>query len=133
MDRLVRAAAARYPVVYGELDLPKPALMVLATLAGGEPVRQARLSERTGIDKATLVALLNQLEERGLARRAPDPADRRAHAVTITGAGERLLDRAVALAAADDFFAALSPSERATLDRLLGKLVAAHATPPRAT
>lgn len=127
MDRLVRAAAARYPVVYGELELPKPALVVLVALADDTAVRQARLSERTGIDKATLVGVLNQLEGRDLARRAPDPADRRAHAVSITDAGRALLDRAVALAAGDDFFAALSRTEHATLDRLLAKLVAAHA------
>lgn len=125
MDRLGRVAAARWPVVYGELGISKPALVVLVALTEG-PLRQARLSERTGIDRATLVALLNDLEAKRLARRAPDPADRRAHAVSITGDGHALLARAAELAAGDDFFAALTPDEHATLDALLAKLSAAH-------
>jgi DNA-binding MarR family transcriptional regulator len=126
MDRLVRAAAARHPVVYGELGISKPALVVLVTLAAEGPLRQARLAERTGIDKATLVGLLNELGDRDLARRAPDASDRRAHAVSITSTGRRLLDRAAELAAGDDFFAALSAQERETLNALLVRLVAAH-------
>ena len=126
IDRLVRAAAARYPEVYGELGISKPALVVLVALAAEGPLRQARVSERTGIDKATLVALLNELEDRGLARRAPDPSDRRAHAVSVTPEGRRLLDRAVELAAGDDFFAVLSAKERAALDDMLLRLLAAH-------
>lgn len=126
IDRLVRAAAARYPEVYGELGISKPALVVLVAVAAEGPLRQARVSERTGIDKATLVGVLNELEEQGLARRAPDPSDRRAHAVSVTAKGRRVLERATELAAADDFFAPLSAKERATLDDMLARLVAAH-------
>jgi DNA-binding MarR family transcriptional regulator len=126
VDRLVRVAAARWPLVYGELGIGKPALVVLVTLAADGPLRQARLSERAGVDRATLVALLNELESRRLATRAPDPGDRRAHVVSITAAGRRLLARAAELEAADDFFAALTARERRTLDTLLRKLLAAH-------
>lgn len=128
IDRLVRAAAARYPEHYGELGISKPALVALAALVADAPLRQARLAERIGVDKATLVGVLNELEEAGLARRGPDPSDRRAHAVTPTAKGERLLARAEKLAASDDFFAVLTPEERRTLDGLLGKLLAAHAS-----
>lgn len=126
MDRLVRAAAARYADVYGELGISKPALVTLVALAAEGPLRQARLSARTGIDQATLVGILNDLGERGLARRAPDPSDRRAHAVSVTAKGNRLLERAAVLAAGDDFFDALTARERATLDALLAKLADAH-------
>jgi DNA-binding MarR family transcriptional regulator len=126
IDRLVRVAADRWQEHYGELGIGKPALVVLVALATDGPLRQARLSEQTRIDRATLVALLNVLESRDLARRAPDPADRRAHAVSITDAGLALLARAAELEASDDFFAALTPRERATFDALLGRLLAAH-------
>lgn len=123
----MRVSAARWPLHYGELAISKPALVVLVALAtAGEPLRQARLSERTGIDRATLVRLLNELEERELAQRAADPADRRAHAVSITDAGRALLTRARELEASDDFFAALTPDERAAFDAALAKLAAAH-------
>jgi DNA-binding MarR family transcriptional regulator len=126
LDRLVRLGAARYADVYGALGIGKPALVVLVVLATEGPLRQARLSARSGIDRATLVALLNELEQRDLARRAPDPADRRAHAVSVTDAGRALLLHAAELEAGDDFFAALTPAERTTLDALLAKLVTAH-------
>ncbi|MDO8185581.1 MarR family transcriptional regulator [Conexibacter sp. JD483] len=126
-DRLGRIAAARWPQVYGELGIGKPALLVLVTLVReGAPLRQARLAERSGVDRATLVALLNELESRQLAARAPDPADRRAHAVSITDAGRALLLRALELERGDDFFAALTPAELTTLGSLLSRLLAAH-------
>lgn len=126
IDRLMRVAAERWREHYGELGIGKPALIVLVALATDGPLRQARLSEHTRIDRATLVALLNELESRGLAVRAPDPADRRAHAVSITEAGGALLLRAAELEARDDFFATLTARERATFDALLARLLAAH-------
>jgi len=126
MDRLVRIGTEHWTAVYGDLGLAKPALMVLVALAANGPLRQARLSEATHIDRASLVALLNDLEARDLARRAPDPDDRRAHAVSITPAGRRLLARAQRIQEADPFFDALSPEERRTLDDLLRRLIAAH-------
>ncbi|MBJ7328527.1 MAG: MarR family transcriptional regulator [Solirubrobacteraceae bacterium] len=125
-DRLNKFAAARYPEIYGELELPKPALMLLVVLAQHGPLRQARLSERSGIDKASLVGLLNLLQERGLIVRDADPADRRAHAVSITPDGVVLLERAAELAAGDDFLSALSVKEQQTLVELLARVVAAH-------
>lgn len=126
IDRLTRVAADRWREHYGELGIGKPALTVLVALATEGPLRQARLSERTRIDRATLVALLNELESRDLAVRAPDPADRRAHAVSITDKGFALLARAAELEAQDDFFAALTARERDAFDALLARLLEAH-------
>lgn len=54
------------------------------------PASQATLSGRTGIHRSDLVAVINELAERELVERAPDPADRRRNVVTLTpsaGAG----------------------------------------------
>jgi DNA-binding MarR family transcriptional regulator len=126
LDRVARLGAAHYPRVYGQLGIGKPALVSLAVLTAEGPLRQARLAERTGIDRATLVGVLNELEAQGLARRDPDPTDRRAHAVSATAAGRRLLVRAARLEADDDFFDVLTPAERGTLDALLARVIAAH-------
>ncbi len=136
MDRVVRLGAAHYPKVYGELGISKPALAALVAIAAAGPLRQARLSDASGIDRASLVAVLNELESAGLATRGPDPDDRRAHAVSVTAQGRKVLARARELAAQDGFFSVLSTDERATLNALLQRLVAAHApavTPRRAT
>src|SRR2546423_1434868 len=64
------------------------ALMVLAQLG---PLSQLDLSRRIGIDPRNLVAIVDQLEERGLAERRADPGDRRRRAVALTAAGGGLL------------------------------------------
>ncbi|MEX3581667.1 MAG: MarR family transcriptional regulator [Burkholderia sp.] len=53
----------------------------------GEAVRQVTLAEHVGIEGSSLVRLLDQLCAAGLARRAEDPADRRAKTVTLTDEG----------------------------------------------
>ncbi len=136
LDRLVRLGTTHYPQVYGELEISKPALVALVAIAAAGPLRQARLSDASGIDRASLVAVLNELESAGLATRGPDPHDRRAHVVTVTAQGEKLLARARELAEQDGFFSVLSADERETLNALLQRLIAAHApavTPRRAT
>lgn len=60
--------------------------------------------------------------------RAPDPADQRRNAVTLTDAGRRHLERLdVLIADAEaEFFAPLSPADRAELIRILKLVVWRH-------
>jgi DNA-binding MarR family transcriptional regulator len=97
---------------------------LLAALDQYGPSSQVDLGRYAGIDRSDVVATLNDLVARGLARREPDPADRRRNVVELTkrGAGTLIrLDRVV-----DDVQAAvlapLSETERRTLVRLLAKL-----------
>ncbi len=48
-------------------------------------LRQNALAERMGVEPMTLVGYLDRLEGRGLLRREPDPSDRRAKIVVVTG------------------------------------------------
>ncbi len=101
---------------------------VLATLAQFGPASQASLGRRSGIHLSDLVATINELAERELVERAPDPADRRRNIITITTAGRRQLrrlDRQVTRVQ-DDLLAPLSPAERDQLVRLLTRLLAYH-------
>ena len=108
-----------------------------ALLAGLEeygPLSQAALARRTGFDRSDLVEPLRDLERRGLARRRPDPRDRRRHAVTITAKGTRQLRAldARASAAQAELLAPLNGAERRELAGLLQRLVVHHTefTPP---
>jgi DNA-binding MarR family transcriptional regulator len=80
-----------------------------------------------GADRATVVALVDQLQRRGLVRRATNPSDRRAHALRATQAGRRLVKRADRLmdGCERDFLAGLEDQQRAalaaTLQTLLGR------------
>ena len=62
---------------------------MLATLNELGPASQSELSSRTGIYRNDLAAVINELADRGLVERAPDPADRRRNVVTLTGPGRR--------------------------------------------
>jgi DNA-binding MarR family transcriptional regulator len=102
---------------------------VLAALDEYGPASQATLSRRCGIDRSDMVATINELTERGLVERAPDPADRRRNVVTLTRKGHghlRKLDRLVA-EAQDELLVPLSPRERTQLVDLLTRIVDHHA------
>jgi DNA-binding MarR family transcriptional regulator len=69
-------------------------LAVLLVLAGHEPTSQLQAAQRLGIDRTTMVALLDTLEEKGLVSRHPDAADRRRNVVELTETGRDTLSRA---------------------------------------
>jgi DNA-binding MarR family transcriptional regulator len=84
---------AEWPVLRAN-DLTMWAYTVLAVLATGPMRTQAALARVTGADKTRIIAVLDDLQERGLIERRPDPADRRAHLLAITAAGRRSYSRA---------------------------------------
>ena len=85
---------------------------------------QQELVDRSLIDASSMVAVIDELEELGLAERRAHPGDRRKHAVHLTAGGRRTLERAreVAIETAKRTFAPLSASEVETLRGLLRKL-----------
>ena len=110
---------------------------VLAGLAEFGPSSQADLVRRIGIDRSDMVALLNRLESEGLARRAPDPEDRRRNSITITPRDSRTLRRLDARirAAQAKLLEPLAPDERERFVELLQRLLEHHegyrGDPPR--
>jgi DNA-binding MarR family transcriptional regulator len=101
---------------------------LLAALDEVGPASQAELSRRTMIDGSDMVATVNELAERGLVQRSPDPNDRRRNLVSITTAGRhhlRKLDQVIARAQ-DEFLSPLSTAERQHLIRLLTRIVDSH-------
>lgn len=96
---------------------------MLVLLTDG-PMVQARLSERLGVFKPAMVALVNDLEAMGLVRRMPHASDRRAVEVHLLPAGEQRIADAeeVSRRATDEFFAPLTVPERATFHALLARL-----------
>ncbi|HEY2673856.1 MAG TPA: MarR family transcriptional regulator [Rugosimonospora sp.] len=101
---------------------------LLATLDEFGPASQAALGRRTGIHFSDMVATINELADRELVDRAPDPDDRRRNVITLTPAGRRLLhrlDRRVAQIQ-DELLAPLSPPERDQLAELLGRILSHH-------
>ena len=111
------------------------ALMILGHV---ESIGQNELGNLTGIDPRNLVPVLDVLEERGLARRETDPADRRRHAVRLTPAGRQLLAKLQqsGATAEAELLRGLDIKQRGDLHQLLLKLlptVSAKGEPPSMT
>jgi MarR family transcriptional regulator, lower aerobic nicotinate degradation pathway regulator len=100
----------------------------LVALSESGPASQAELSKRTGIYRSDLVAVLNELAERGFVERAPDPADRRRNVITVTEPGRRHLRRLDKLITSlqDDLLAPLTGPEREQLTGLLARILEHH-------
>lgn len=116
-------------------DLTPPHAHALGMLRDG-PQRMRDLADRMACDASYITAVVDRLEERGLAERRASDVDRRAKEIALTPAGARLAteigDTMRSVPAA---FAHLSRAERATLAALLAKAVPEPAgdpfTPPR--
>jgi DNA-binding MarR family transcriptional regulator len=102
---------------------------LLAALQEFGPASQARLGRRTVMDRSDVASVLNDLTDRGLAERSPDPADGRRNVITITPAGTAHLRRLDELMAdvQDELLAPLSPAEREQLITLLTRILERHA------
>jgi len=85
---------------------------------------QKALGDALRIDRTTMVALIDDLESRGLVVRERHPADRRAFLVRGTDAGRELKEAAVRILDEQQrrFLAPLTPQERSTLGALLKRL-----------
>lgn len=105
------------------VDLRTHHYRVLMALAEGS-ASQADLGRAVELDRSDVVAVVNDLVERGSVRRKPDPADARRNQVSLTAAGRRLLVRVEKLSVAvqEELLADLSERERKNLVVLLTKL-----------
>ena len=92
-------------------------LAVLIAIDGAAPLSQAEAAGRLGVDRTTMVALIDELEEAGLVRRQRDPADRRKNVVVLTAAGRATLVTATTAseAAERQFLGPLPPAQAAAL------------------
>jgi DNA-binding MarR family transcriptional regulator len=76
--------------VLGGLGLSMWAYVVLLNLTA-KPIRtQAALADAIGADRTRIIAVLDDLQERDLISRRPDPDDRRVRLLALTETGEAL-------------------------------------------
>jgi DNA-binding MarR family transcriptional regulator len=125
--RLWRASHAGTAAALETIGLTPALFAVLNYLQAHESTIQQRIGSAMGIDPSTMVALVDQLEEAGLAKRRPHKRDRRAREVVITAKGRRSLERGRELAGEveDAVLQGLSVPERRQLVALLRKAWAA--------
>jgi DNA-binding MarR family transcriptional regulator len=130
--RLWRATHTRTAEVLGTVGLTPALFAVLNVVGAREGIIQQELGSALGIDRSTMVSLIDQLESDDLAKRRPSATDRRKRKVEITPKGRRRLQRARKLISEveDEVLAGLTAEERVQLLMLLrGALGAAPAQP----
>jgi DNA-binding MarR family transcriptional regulator len=131
--RLWRASHTRITESLGTIGLAPASFGLLNLLSERDGAIQQELGATMGIDPSTMVALIDSLEEAGLAKRRPHPTDRRKRAVSITAQGRRRLERGRRMAAdvEQEVLRGLDKTERGELLSLLRKaLDAAPSQPP---
>ncbi|GAA3692173.1 MarR family transcriptional regulator [Arthrobacter ginkgonis] len=105
------------------LDLKVRSYSVLSLACGPTPPTQRELAGFLSLDPSQIVALVDQLEKRGLVLRVPDPQDRRSKIIRATGDGAAVYRQAreATHRAEEAALGSLSPAERDELRRLLTK------------
>lgn len=107
-----------------EFGLKVRSFSVLALASTDPGPSQRELSEFLRLDPSQIVALVDDLQSRGLVQRRPDPNDRRANVVVATDAGRALYAQAGAATqtAERSAHAALDLDERRILTDLLRRI-----------
>jgi|SRR5436190_118440 len=99
---------------------PRHVAALIELRDSGELTQQS-LCGQLHLDPTNLVAVLNELEQTGLATRRRDPADRRRHIVEVTRKGVAVLEKVseVMDGVEEDLLAGLDPAERGQLEGLM--------------
>jgi len=128
---LWRASHTRIAEALESIGLTPALFGLLNVLGAREGAIQQELGLAMGIDRSTMVLLVDGLEAKSLAKRRPHPADRRAREVAITPKGRRVVQqgRQMALQVEDEVLRGLTSGERRQLLKLLRHAVSA--APPQ--
>jgi DNA-binding MarR family transcriptional regulator len=105
--------------------------VLLRHVAAAQGQSQQALGRAMQIPPSRMVALVDELERAGLLERRPSPADRRAHALHLTGDGRRLLEGLMQVSAEHEahLCAGLTQAERHRLIDLLSRIAAEQGLP----
>jgi DNA-binding MarR family transcriptional regulator len=98
---------------------------VLIAIDDHVPISQQEVARRLEVDRTTMVALIDELERKGLAQRRQDPDDRRKNVVELPDMGHDTLRRAVLAGdrAERRFLGSLSDAETARFKETLRSIV----------
>ena len=90
--RMASAAIYRdFSASMAELDLTQKQVAVLELIANNANVSQIDLAAALGTDRATMMALIDRLESRGVVERRPSQTDKRRQILSLTAEGTATL------------------------------------------
>jgi len=125
ISRMGMVAQKRFSERIAAVGLTPRGWGALSVLDKEGVITQHALCKCMGMDPSSMVATIDELEDKGLVERRRNPKDRRAHALHVTAGGRKALSdgRKLARGAQDDLLAPLDRAERAQLHELLLRLV----------
>ena len=117
-------AAARFAERLGPLGLTPAHVGSLRIIAASEGASQQEVATRLGMFPSRLVALVDELQDRGLVKRVENARDRRIYSLVLTTEGRELLERIgrVAREHQESLLTSLTTDERDQLASLLRRI-----------
>ncbi|MBG0822617.1 winged helix-turn-helix transcriptional regulator [Planomonospora sp. ID91781] len=132
LAQLGEHAAAKFAERIESLELTPAHAGVLRLVSVRPGCSQQVLAGALGALPSKVVALVDELQRRGLVERRRNPADRRLHALHLTDEGEEMLRRVRSAAETHgaELTRALDPEQRGHLADLLGRIAADQGLQP---
>jgi len=117
-------AARRFVERVGTIGLTPPHAGVIRRIAADPGVSQQALAQHLGIVPSRMVALIDELEEKGIVERRRSTADRRNYSLQLTPKGQKVLRELSRIAAAheESLCAALIEEEKLQLRDLCRRI-----------
>lgn len=117
-------AALKFAERLGPLGLTPAHVGSLRVIAASGGASQQEVAAQLGMLPSRFVALVDELQDRGLVRRLEDPSDRRVYRLAVTAQARDVLEAVgrVAREHQDALLAALTASERDLLASLLSRV-----------
>jgi len=121
MIKLGRITMHRFTEALEPFGIRPRHVAALIELRDNGELTQQSLCGHLHLDPTNLVAILNELEQRGYAVRRRDPEDRRRHLVEVSKKGIALIEKVseVMDGVEDDLLDGFEPAEREQLEGLL--------------
>jgi DNA-binding MarR family transcriptional regulator len=118
-------ASRRFTERIAAAGINPPLFRILNLVDAAEGQSQQTIGAAIEVPPSRMVALVDELEERGLIERRPDPKDRRVRALFLTAKGRGTLTRGREIAAEheEELTRGMAPADRKRLVELLQKIV----------
>jgi DNA-binding MarR family transcriptional regulator len=117
-------AAMRFAQRIAEIGLTPPDAGILGNIATRPGISQQALAEHLGVMPSRMVALIDQLESKGIVERKRSAEDRRNYELSLTQKGRQVLGEIGRIAQEHEasLLAALTPEEREQLRSLCTRI-----------
>lgn len=126
LRRAEQAVFTHFQKMLMDVNLTPGEFGILLLIHENDGLSQTALGNAIGVDRSTIVTLIDRFEADGTVSRQPSLLDRRTHALTLTDAGVQLVHLLTPRIEAHERYIAgqLSPGEQQQLIELLSRIAA---------